>query len=142
MIRNHKLHELHKFNERGEELIFKEEVYAIVGAAMHVHQELGSGFLEAVYQEALEIEFTAQGISHIPQPQIHILYRNRQLKKYYEPDFLVYDKIVVEIKAMKSLGKIEQAQILNSIKCCNKELGVLINFGETSLKWKRYINSH
>ena len=125
-----------------EELIFKEEVYQIIGAAMNVHKELGPGFLEAVYQEALEIEFTIKKISYTSQPKIQIFYRNRKLKKYYGPAFLAYDTIVIEIKAMKTLSAIEEAQILNSTKCCKKDLGLLINFGETSLKWKRYITKN
>lgn len=125
-----------------EELLFKKEVYNIVGAAINVHKELGPGFLEAVYQEALEIEFKIQEIPFVPQPKIQIFYRDKPLKKYYEPDYLVYEKIVVEIKAMKSLGPLEEAQILNSVKCSKKDLGILINFGEISLKWKRFITKN
>ena len=121
-------------------LLYKDEVYKIVGAAMNVHIELGPGFLEPVYHEALEIEFTYLKIPYISKPKIQIFYRNRKLKKYYEPDFLVYDKIVLEIKAIKMLTFVDEAQIINTIKSCKLNLGVLMNFGEPSLKWKRYIN--
>ena len=122
-----------------DDLLFKEEVYKIIGAAMSVHKELGPGLLEALYQEALEIEFIACKIPFVSEPKIIVHYKGVQLKKHYIPDFLVYGKIVVEIKAIKLLGEIENAQILNSTKCCKKDLGLLINFGETSLSWKRFI---
>ena len=120
-------------------LLFKEEVYKIIGACMNVHKELGRGFLEAVYHEALIIEFTIQKIPFVSQPKIPIYYRNKKLKKYYEPDFLLYDSIVLEIKAIKLLTVNDEAQVINTIKCCKKDLGLLVNFGELSLKWKRYI---
>ena len=123
------------------ELLHKDEVFEIVGAAMSVHKEMGPGFLEAVYQEALEIEFNNRRISYTSQPEIEIFYKKRKLKKYYQPDFLVNNQIVIEIKAMKAIGNIEEAQIINSLKCCNKGLGLLINFGEVSLKWKRYVSN-
>ena len=122
-----------------KKLLYKNEVFEIVGAAINVHKELGPGFLEAVYQEALEIEFEDSNMPYISQPEIGIYFKKRKLKKYYQPDFLVQDEIVIEIKAIKVLGNIEEAQLINALKCCNKKLGLLINFGETSLKWKRYI---
>lgn len=101
---------------------------------MEVHKELGPGFLEAVYQEALQIEFDIQNIPYLSQQKIEIYYKNHKLKKYYVPDFLVFEHIVIEIKSMKTITRIEEAQIINSIKSCKKELGLLINFGELSLK--------
>ncbi len=88
------------------ETLYKNEVFKIIGAAMDVHKELGPGFLEAVYHEALEIEFENRNITYISQPKIGIYYRDRKLKKHYEPDFLAYDNIVIEIKAMKQIGSI------------------------------------
>ena len=120
-------------------LLYKDEVYGIIGAAMEVHKELGPGFLEAVYQEALQIEFDIQNIPYLSQPKIEIYYKNHKLKKYYVPDFLVFEHIVIEIKSIKMITRIEEAQIINSIKSCKKELGLLINFGELSMNWKRYI---
>lgn len=122
-----------------KDLLYKDEVFKIIGAAMNVHKELGPGFLEAVYQEALEVEFTLQNIPYNSQPQIRVFYRGKPLKKYYEPDYICYEKIIVEIKAMKLLGNLEESQIFNSTKCCKKDLGLLINFGEPSLNWKRFI---
>ena len=104
-----------------------------------MHKKLGPGFLEAVYQEALQIEFDIQNIPCVSQPKIEIHYKDRKLEKYYVPDFLAFDNIVIEIKSINTLGRIEEAQIINSIKSCRKELGILINFGELSLNWKRYI---
>lgn len=79
--------------------------YAIIGAAMEVHKEMGSGFLEAVYHECLEIEFQIRNIPYISKPRLMLYYKTKQLAKYYEPDFLVYSEIVVEIKAEKCLTK-------------------------------------
>ncbi|NOY60802.1 MAG: GxxExxY protein [Calditrichaeota bacterium] len=122
------------------ELIFRDEVYQIIGAAMEVHKILGPGFLEAVYQEALEIEFTLRGIPYQSQPKLPLEFKRHPLKTFYVPDFLCFDEIIVEIKAMKKCGEREEAQIINANKTARKRLGVLINFGELSLYWKRYIN--
>jgi len=122
------------------ELLFKEEVYAIVGAAMAVYNELGPGFLEAVYQEALGLELTDRRIPFVSQPDLRIIYKGSQLKKYYTADFLIYGKIVVEIKAMNHLTSNEEAQLLNEIKATNLDLGLLINFGGSDdLEWSRRV---
>ncbi|MCK6619153.1 MAG: GxxExxY protein [Calditrichaceae bacterium] len=121
------------------ELLYKEEVYKIVGAAMEVHRELGPGFLEPVYQEALAIEFEMQKIPFREQPQIKLFYKDQQMETYYKPDFFCYDKIIVEIKALKKCTEIEEAQVLNALKASKQRVGVLINLGEPSLFWKRYI---
>ena len=113
--------------------------YAIIGAAMEVHRILGPGHLEAVYQEAMEIEFIERKIPHSAQPKIKIHYKIHILKKFYIPDFLVFDGVVVEIKAQSALAKADQAQILNSLRCTNNKVGLLINFGEASLNWKRFV---
>lgn len=120
------------------ELLFKEEVYKIVGAAMEVHRVLGPGFLEAVYQEALTIEFKLREIPFDEKPKLELDFKGNILKAYYVPDFICYDEIVVEIKALSQCGPNEEAQIFNAIKSANKKVGVLINFGELSLFWKRY----
>jgi GxxExxY protein len=121
------------------DLLYKDEVYGIIGAAMEVHKELGPGFLEAVYQEALTIQFEEQKIPCVVQPQLGIYFKETKLEKYYMPDFLCFDKIVVEIKALQKISPIEEAQILNSTRVAKFKLGVLINFGAISLQWKRYI---
>jgi GxxExxY protein len=117
------------------------QTYAIIGAAIEVHKTLGPGHLEAVYQEALEIELGLRGIPYQSQPRIELDYKGRKLKKYYQPDLLIYERVVVEIKAQSALSSIDEAQIINSLKCCRKQVGLLINFGEPSLHWKRYVNT-
>ena len=123
------------------ELLFKEEVYKIVGAAMEVHCVLGSGFLEAVYQEALAIEFKLRDIPFVEFPQVKINFKGHTLKKRYVPDYLSYEEIIVEIKAISQCGHSEEAQIINALNASQRPLGVLINFGEPSLYWKRYANT-
>jgi len=91
------------------ELILKDKVYQIVGAAMEVSNQLGCGFLEAVYQEALEIELAERKIPHVLQKRLEIFYKGRRLNKEYIADFLCHDQIVVEIKAIKAITKIEEA---------------------------------
>ena len=113
--------------------------HKIIGAAMEVHNEMGPGYLEAVYQECLEIEFELQNIPFISKPNVSLYYKKRKLKKYYMPDFIVYGDIVVEIKAQKMLTKDDEAQIINSLKSSRHEIGLLINFGEPSLKFRRFI---
>ena len=113
--------------------------YNIIGAAMEVHKELGCGFLEGVYQEALEREFTSQGIPFKSQPVIKISYKGKPLKKTYQPDFICYDEVIIEIKAITNLSGIEEAQIINYLKATNKSIGLLLNFGSKSLEHKRFI---
>ena len=117
------------------------KTFAIIGAAMEVHKELGSGFLEAVYQEALEREFTDQEIPYKSQPPVRIKYKGEPLKKKYEPDFICYDKVIVEIKAMDKLSSNEHAQIINYLKASELKVGLLINFGAKSLEHKRFVYS-
>lgn len=120
------------------ELLFKSEVYAIIGAAMEVYNQLGPGFGEAIYQKALEIESDAQKMPNNPQEEIYIAYKGTQLKQFFKPDFIYYDKIIVEIKAIDKLTSREEAQLLNYLKATGLPLGVLINFGrDNDLEWKR-----
>ena len=122
------------------ELIYKDEVYAIIGAAMDVYNNLGSGFLEAVYQEAMEIETLARNIPALPEQKLLIQYKGAPLKKFYEADLLCYEKIIVEIKAMDRLTSREEAQLLNYLKATGLPVGVLINFGaHNDLEWKRMV---
>lgn len=124
-------------NANDRELILKDEVYAIVGAAMEVSNELGSGFLEAVYQEALEIELEERRIPFVTQTPIVISYKGRKLQKEYIPDFICYRQVIVEIKAIKQLSSVEEAQLLNYLKATGKPVGVLLNFGSPKMEWKR-----
>lgn len=120
--------------------MYKEEVFKIVGAAMEVYNELGPGFLEAVYHEALEIEFKEKDISFESQKPLSIKYKSQQLQKLYVADFLVYGKIIVELKALDRLSGTEEAQVLNYLKATSQRVGVLLNFGNAQkLEWKRYI---
>lgn len=111
------------------ELVFKEESYKIIGACFEVYKEMGCGFLEAVYQECLEMEFAAQGIPFKPQAELGLSYKGKTLKKVYIPDFLCFDKIIVEIKAVRLLENWERAQLQNYLKASGHKLGLLVNFG-------------
>ena len=106
---------------------------------MEVHRELGSGFLEAVYQEALAIEFEEREIPYISEAQLEVSYKNRLLSKYYESDFICYNRIIVEIKALSELTTNHESQVINYLKATGLKLGILINFGAESLEYKRLI---
>jgi GxxExxY protein len=122
------------------ELLLKDEVYAIVGAAMEVYNVLGSGFLEAVYQEAMEIELAANGMSFEPQKPLVICYKGRQLKKEYVADLVCAGPVIVELKAIEKLTAKEEAQLLNYMNATGIRVGVLINFGcHGKLEWKRMV---
>ena len=123
------------------ELLLKDEVYSIIGAAMEVHSILGCGFLEPVYQEALEIELRKRKIPYAPQKQLPIYYKDNRLKKTYVADYIAFEKIVIEIKAITFLSSLEEAQLLNYLKATDHEVGLLINFGAESLQWKRMVRS-
>ena len=119
--------------------MFKQECYDIVGLSMAVHTELGYGFLEGVYQEALEIELIKADIDHIRECQIEINYKGVILDKKYFADFLCCEEIIVELKAVKSIDDNHMAQLMNYMKAANKKVGLLINFGSQSLEYKRVI---
>ncbi|MBN1287691.1 MAG: GxxExxY protein [Anaerolineae bacterium] len=124
------------------EIIYREEAYKIVGAAMEVYNQLGNGFLEAVYQEALAIEFGLRGIPFQEQAPLTIQYKGQPLKQRYVADYIAYDKIIVEIKAIQQLGLNEQAQTINYLKTTDFQLGLLINFGSPrKLEYKRVVLS-
>jgi len=121
------------------DLIFKDECYQIIGCAMEVHRELGNGFLEAVYQEALSIEFEEQNVPYRPQEMIDIYYKEKLLNKKYISDYICFDKIIIELKTVDKLKSEHYAQVLNYLKATNCKLGLLINFGASSLEYKRII---
>ena len=110
-------------------LIFEEESFAIRGACFEVYKTLGSGFLEAVYQEALAQEFRLQNIPFAEQCELKLQYKNIPLHQTYKPDFICFDKIIVEIKAVSALAPEHEAQLLNYLKITNMRLGLLVNFG-------------
>ena len=122
-----------------EEYILKDECYEIIGACMEVHSELGSGFLEAVYHEALSIEFNEREIPFVPEARLDVYYKGKKLKKHYNADFLCYDQIIVEIKAMEGLTNDHLSQVLNYLKATGFRIGLLINFGSSKLQYKRVI---
>ena len=125
-----------------DELVFREEVYAVVGAAIEVHRELGAGFLEAVYQEAMERELAYRNIPFSPQCEFVIHYKGQPLGKRYVCDLLCFDGILVEIKAMDKLTGREEAQLINYLKAAGLPVGLLINFGSHGkLEWRRLVKS-
>ena len=115
--------------------------YAIIGAAMEVQRELGAGFLEAVYHEALGIEMTGRSIPFAHEVALPIFYKGEQLATVYRADFVCFDSVVVELKALTKLGGAEEAQIINYLKTTKSEVGLLLNFGTESLEYKRFVNS-
>ncbi len=106
---------------------------------MEVHSALGSGFLESVYQEALEVEFMDSEIIFQREVPIKITYKGNELSKCFRADFLCYDEVIVELKAVKKIEDIHIAQILNYLKATGKKVGLLVNFGAKSLEYKRYV---
>ena len=122
------------------ELLFKNEVYAIIGAAMDVYNNLGPGFSEAIYQEAMEIEVDSRKMPNNPQQEIYIKYKETKLKQFFKPDFIFYDNIIVEIKALEKLSSREESQLLNYLKATSLPVGLLINFGaDRDLECKRMV---
>ena len=122
------------------ELILKEEVYRIVGAAMDVWYTLGRGFLEPVYQEALQIELARRDIPFEAQTPLRIEYKGLELKKEYIADFICFGQIIVEIKACEGLTGRDEGQIINYLKATHMRVGLLFNFGsQAKLEWKRYV---
>jgi len=123
-----------------QEYLYQSETYKIIGAMMEVHKHLGSGFLEAVYQEALAIEFEIQKIPYIREKKLILFYKEVQLEKFYVPDFLCYDKIVVDLKAISALTSTHDSIMLNYLNATKFKVGLLGNFGEKSLKYRRLVN--
>jgi len=122
-------------------IVFKEESYQIIGACFEVYKEKGNGFLEAVYQECLAIEFTRQGFPFVEHPTLQLNYKGQDLRQTYEPDFLCFDQIIVEIKAGKNLADEHRAQIINYLKATDMPLGLLVNFGHyPKIEHERFLN--
>ena len=122
-------------------IYYKEECFKIIGAAMKVHRTLGAGFLEAVYQEALELEFQQLGIPYEREKELIITYNGLELQQTYRADFVCYGKIIVELKAVTGLDNVHRAQTINYLKATNFKLGLLINFGDfEELIWERIVH--
>lgn len=126
--------------DSNNKILYKEESFKIIGAGMKVHRSLGAGFLEAVYEEALEKEFLIQNIPFKRQLKLELYYENEKLKKQYRADFVCYEAIILEIKSVSHIPNTFYAQLKNYLKCTKMELGMLINFGMPSLFYKRIIN--
>lgn len=112
----------------------------IIGACMEVHKKLGSGFLESVYSEALELELKKIGIPYEKEKKLPVYYDEKILNKYFRADFVCYNSIIIELKATKFLVDADRQQTLNNVKATKFKLGLLINFGTPSLTCKRIVN--
>ena len=122
------------------ELIYKEEVYRIVGACLEVYKNKGHGFVELVYQDCLEIELGLQSIPFDPQRIITLEYKGKPLDHWFTPDVICFDKIIIEIKAVKELAEEHRAQVLNYLKATGLKVGLLVNFGHhPGLQWERLV---
>jgi GxxExxY protein len=123
------------------EIVFKQEVYNIVGACMEVHRELGYGFLEAIYHEALMVELNARNIPFETNVKLQVNYKSHPLSKAYFADIICYNKIIVELKASEGIAPEHVSQVINYLKATDYQLGLLVNFGTKSLQYKRVIHS-
>ena len=122
------------------DILYKIESYKIIGACIEVPKKLGSGFLESVYSEALEIEFKRKEIPYHREKKLPVFYDNQPLKKYLKADFVCYNSIIIELKASKFMVDGDRQQTLNNVKATKFHLGLLINFGTPSLTYKRIVN--
>ena len=113
-------------------IVYKEESYQIVGAAFEVYNHLGHGFLEAVYQECLELEFRKRGIPYGREKVLKLYYKGEELKQIYRADFICYGKIIIELKAVSELSESHHAQVYNYLHATNMKLGLLLNFGNSN----------
>lgn len=116
-------------HETHEKILFKNECYAIQGAIFEVYKEMGCGFLESVYQECLEKEFYRINLPFVSQKELQLVYKGEVLDQKYKPDFICYEKIIVELKAVSELNKEHKAQVFNYLKATDLKLGLLVNFG-------------
>jgi len=123
-----------------DKLIYREEVFHIIGAAIEVHKVLGNGFLEAVYQEALEYELSLRNLPFVSQQFLKIQYKAHVLSKEYVSDLVCFNSIIVELKALQRLSGHEESQVINYLKATGMRVGLLINFGSSGkLEWKRLV---
>ena len=119
------------------DIVYQEESFSITGACFEVYREKGHGFLEAVFQECLSMEFELRGIPYVGQPTLRLSYKGRILKQVYQPDFVCYDKIIIELKAVKAIMDEHRAQTINYLKATGLKIGLLINFGKPKIEIKR-----
>ncbi len=122
------------------ELMYKEESYEIIGACFTVYKTMGCGFLESIYQECLEIEFKHLGIPFLSQKELLLTYRNKELRSKYRADFICFEKIIIEIKAISKIIKEHESQVINYLNATKFKLGIIINFGHyPKLEYKRLV---
>ena len=121
-----------------ENFIYKQETHNVIGAAMAVHRYFGCGFTEKVYQDALEQELLALEIPFVREQPVYVTYRDVQLKTQFIPDFICYDSIIVELKAVKELDDMHRSQAINYAKVAGYKVALLINFGSASLEFERF----
>jgi len=119
----------HEKHEKHENMLFAEEAFRIQGAVFEVSRQMGTGFLEAVYQECLAIELAAQEIPFVASQPLTLAYKGQSLKQSYRPDFVCFDRIIVELKVVRELAPEHRAQVLNYLKATGLRLGLLVNFG-------------
>lgn len=130
-----------KLRENTKPLIYKDECYNILGACFEVYKDKGNGFLEAVYQECLGLQFDEDDIPYEEKKKIKLWFKGKELKQTYEPDFFCYEKIILEIKAVKTLADEHSAQVINYLKSTGIKLGLLVNFGHyPKVEYKRFVN--
>lgn len=122
------------------EILFKDEAYKIMGACFEVYKEKGNGFLEPVYQECLELELAMQNVPFAAQAELQLKYKGTVLTQTYKPDFICFDKIIVEIKAVSKLNDQHRSQLHNYLKATNLRLGLLVSFGHhPQVEWERIV---
>jgi GxxExxY protein len=114
-----------------EKILYKDECYAIQGSIFEVYREMGNGFLEPVYQECLEREFSRRGVPFVAQKELTLIYKEQPLKQTYKPDLVCFEKVIVELKAAKEITDEHRAQLFNYLKATQMRLGLLVNFGHS-----------
>lgn len=122
------------------DILYKDECYNIIGACMAVHRKLGAGFLESVYSEAMEIEFRKRGIPYEKEKKLQVYFDDKPLNKYFRADYVCYQCIILELKASSFIVLSDRKQTFNNVKATSFKLGLLVNFGEPSLKYYRMPN--
>lgn len=124
----------------NKDILYKEESFAIIGACFNVYNDKGCGFLEPVYQECMGIELEFQGIPAEPQKEVDLFYRDKKLEHFYQPDFICFGKIILELKAVDKITDAHRAQVLNYLNATGLKLGIIVNFGHyPDLEYERIV---